>query len=348
MLIGLLNITDITKSKLSVELIAEIGQAHEGSLGIAHSYIDVLADAGVHTVKFQVHIAEAESSQFEPFRVKFSYEDDTRYDYWQRMEFTAQQWAGLKQHCEDKGMEFGASPFSLAAVDLLESIGVKNYKIGSGEVSNFLMLEKIARTGKPILLSSGMSSFDELDKSVEFIKGFGNEIQLFQCTTQYPTSAENSGLNVIPQMKQRYGLKVGLSDHSGTIYPSLAAVALGAELLEFHVVFDKKMFGPDTSSSLTIEQVKQLSQGVQYISTSLANPVDKDDTEKYTQLKAMFGKSLAVNKDIKAGQTIAFEDLESKKPAGQGISTTQYNTIVGKTLTRDLNKWDFITENDIR
>lgn len=333
---------------MSVELIAEIGQAHEGSLGIAHSYIDALAGTGVHTVKFQVHIAEAESSQYEPFRVKFSYEDDTRYDYWQRMEFTAEQWAGLKQHCEDKGMEFGASPFSQAAVDLLEKIGVKNYKIGSGEVSNFLMLEKIAKTGKPILLSSGMSSFEELDKSVEFIKGFGNEILLFQCTTQYPTSAENSGINVIPQMKQRYGLKVGLSDHSGTIYPSLAAVALGAEMLEFHVVFDKKMFGPDASSSLTIEQVKQLAEGVNYISTSLANPVDKNNTEKYTQLKAMFGKSLAVNKDLKTGHILTVEDLETKKPAGYGISTTLFQTVLGKALNRDLRKWDFLTDNDIK
>lgn len=332
---------------MKVELIAEIGQAHEGSLGIAHSYIDALAGTGVHTVKFQVHIAEAESSQYEPFRVKFSYEDDTRYDYWQRMEFTVGQWAGLKQHCEDKGMEFGASPFSQAAVDLLEKIGVKNYKIGSGEVSNFLMLEKIAKTGKPILLSSGMSSFDELDKSVNFIKGFGNEIILFQCTTQYPTSAENSGLNVIPLMKERYGLKVGLSDHSGTIYPSLGAVALGAELLEFHVVFDKKMFGPDASSSLTIEQVKQLSEGVNYISTSLANPVDKNNTEKYAQLKAMFGKSLAINKNLPAGHILTFEDLESKKPAGHGISTTLYKNVLGKTLARNLNKWDFLTENDI-
>lgn len=332
---------------MQVELIAEIGQAHEGSLGIAHSYIDALAGTGVHMVKFQVHIAEAESSAYEPFRVKFSYEDDTRYDYWKRMEFTPQQWAGLKKHCEDKGMEFGASPFSQAAVDLLESIGVKNYKIGSGEVANFLMLEKIAKTGKPILLSSGMSSFEELDKSVNFIKGFGNEVSLFQCTTQYPTSAENSGLNVIPEMKARYGLKVGLSDHSGTIFPGLAAVALGAEMLEFHVVFNKKMFGPDASSSLTIEQVEQLTQGVQYISTSLANPVNKNDTEKYSQLKAMFGKSLAVNKNLQAGHVLTVDDLETKKPAGQGISASDFNDVLGKTITHNMQQWDFLTDKDI-
>lgn len=332
---------------MSVELIAEIGQAHEGSLGLAHSYIDALAAAGVHTVKWQVHIAEAESSLQEPFRVKFSYEDDTRYDYWQRMEFTADQWASLKQHCEEKGIEFMASSFSLAAVDLLENLGVKRYKIGSGEVSNFLMLEKIAKTGKPILLSSGMSSFDELDKSIAFIKQFGSETILFQCTTQYPTQPENTGLNVIPEMKQRYGLKVGLSDHSGKIYSALAAVALGAELLEFHVVFDKKMFGPDATSSLTIKQVKKLAEGVKSVSTSMQNPINKNDIERYKELKTMFGKTLAVNKKLSQGHTINFDDLESKKPADKGISTADYKKVIGKKLSHDLNQWEFLTENDI-
>lgn len=333
---------------MSIELIAEIGQAHDGSLGLAHSYIDALAEAGVHTVKWQIHIAEAESSAQEPFRVNFSYEDATRFDYWQRMEFTAEQWAGIKQHCEEKGVEFMASPFSLAAVDLLEKLNVKRYKIGSGEVANFLMLEKIAKTGKPVLLSSGMSNYIELDAAVQFIKGFGNEVILFQCTTQYPTEAQNSGLNVVPEMKQRYGLKVGLSDHSGTIYPSLAAVALGAELLEFHAVFNKKMFGPDATSSLTIQQIKQLAEGVNYIGTSIQNPVNKNDNEKYAQLKTMFGKSLAVNKNLPQGYILTFEDLESKKPAGEGISTTLYKDVLGKSLTRDLTKWDFLTDNDIK
>src|SRR6476620_1801526 len=128
-------------------IIAEIAQAHEGSLGIAHSYIDALKPTGVNVVKFQTHIAAAESSAFEPFRVKFSFEDETRYDYWKRMEFTPEQWAGLKKHCEDCGLEFISSPFSNAAVDLLESLNVKRYKIGSGEVTNRLMMEKIAKTG---------------------------------------------------------------------------------------------------------------------------------------------------------------------------------------------------------
>ena len=142
-------------------LIAEIGQAHDGSLGILHSYIDAVATTGVDAIKFQTHIAEAESSAAEPFRVNFSYEDATRYDYWHRMSFTKAQWIEIKKHCEEVGLEFMSSPFSQSAVDLLEEIDVKRYKIGSGEVNNFLMLEKIAKTGKPIILSSGMSSFVE-------------------------------------------------------------------------------------------------------------------------------------------------------------------------------------------
>ena len=129
-------------------LIGEIGQAHEGSLGMALSYIDALADAGVDAVKFQVHNAEAESSKFEPFRINFSKQDNTRFDYWKRMEFSPEQWKILKERCDEREVEFLASPFSNAAVDLLEELDVRRYKIGSGEVSNFLLLEKIAKTAR--------------------------------------------------------------------------------------------------------------------------------------------------------------------------------------------------------
>ena len=138
-------------------IIAEIGQAHEGSLGILHSYIDAVSKTGVDAIKFQTHIAEAESSIHEPFRVKFSYEDDTRMDYWKRMEFSTEQWAGIKEHCDKCGIEFMSSPFSCAAIELLDKLEMKKFKVGSGEVSNFLLLEKIKQTGKDILLSSGMS-----------------------------------------------------------------------------------------------------------------------------------------------------------------------------------------------
>lgn len=328
-------------------IIAEIAQAHEGSLGIAHSYIDAMADCGVDAVKFQTHIAEAESSTKEQFRVKFSYEDATRYDYWKRMEFTPEQWAGLKQHCEEKGVEFMSSPFSVAAVELLEKLNVKRYKIGSGELTNYLMLDKIAKTGKPIILSSGMSDWNELDQTIDFLKPYGNELSLLQCTTAYPTQPNQWSLQVMAEMKTRYHMPVGFSDHSADIYAGLAAVSLGAEILEFHVVFDHRMFGPDAKASLNLSQIKQLVAGVRKIDESLnTNQTYKVDATQFSELKTLFGKSLAINKDLITGHIITIGDLESKKPGNMGIPAKDFQTVLGKQLKRTLKKWDFLKEID--
>ncbi len=328
-------------------IIAEIAQAHEGSLGIAHSYIDALAGTGVHAIKFQTHIAFAESSIHEPFRVKFSYEDNTRFDYWKRMEFSADQWAGLKMHCEEKGLEFISSPFSCAAVDMLEKLGVKKYKIGSGEVSNLLMLEKIARTGKEIILSSGMSSLNELDSTIQFLKPFGNNISVLQCTTAYPTIAGQWGLAQIAVLKERFSLPIGFSDHSGEIFACLAATALGASMLEFHAVFDKNMFGPDAKASLTIGEIKKLVQGVNQITTDLHVNANKESSEAFSDLKKIFQKSLAVNKNLEAGHIIEMDDLESKKPAGYGINASEFRMVLGKKLAQKKSAQDFLNYTDL-
>lgn len=328
-------------------IIAEIGQAHDGSLGNAHAYIDALADTGIDAVKFQTHIAEAESSGFEPFRVKFSKQDNTRFDYWKRMEFNPSQWKGIKDHCLEKGMKFISSPFSNAAVELLESIDVEQYKIGSGEISNYLMLEKIAKTGKPIILSSGMSSFVELDKTIAFLKPFGNQLSVLQCTTAYPTNPEIWGLNVMKELKDRYDIPVGFSDHSGDIFACLAAAALGAEIFEFHVVFDKRQFGPDSVASITIDQAKYLCEGIQQIKNASAHPVIKSQNEKYADLKVMFGKSLALNKNLLKGHVLTADDLESKKPGDRGISASDYQSVIGKKLNKNIDKWGFLNKEDL-
>jgi len=328
-------------------IIAEIGQAHEGSIELAHSYIEALSKTGVDAVKFQVHIAEAESSFHEPFRVKLATQDKTRFDYWKRMEFTLQQWKELKKHCDEAGVEFLASPFSNAAVDFLEEVGVKRYKIGSGEVNNFLLLEKIARTGKPVILSSGMSSFQELDKTVEFLKLRNVDYSILQCTTAYPTQPENYGLNVIGELKKRYGVPVGYSDHSAKIETCIAAAALGAEILEFHAVFSRNSLGPDASSSLEIEEIIQLVKAVRNIETAFQHPVDKSDNSNFTELKNIFEKSLAVNKDLKAGHVLRFEDLEAKKPKGFGMDAARFEEVIGKILKTNLKKWNFLNWEDV-
>jgi N,N'-diacetyllegionaminate synthase len=330
-----------------ITTIAEIGQAHNGSLEKLHEYIDAVAKTGVDAIKFQTHIAEAESSIHEPFRVKFSDQDKTRFDYWKRMEFTAEEWAAIGKRCKDVGLIFISSPFSNTAVDVLEQAGVETYKIGSGDVNNFLLLKKVVDTGKPIIISSGMSSYDELDKTVDLLKTHKAQFSILQCTTSYPTEPKNYGLNVIAELKERYGVPVGFSDHSAEISTGIAAAALGAEIIEFHVVFDKNEAGPDVSSSLTMEETVELVKGVKSVSEALQHPFDKNDNSAFLTLKNIFEKSLAVNKDLKKGHVLTFDDLEAKKPKGFGVDALVYESVLGQQLAKDLLQWDFLTENDI-
>lgn len=333
--------------KLTPYTIAEIGQAHEGSLGILYSYIDAIAQTGVDAVKFQMHIAEAESSEHEPFRVKFSLEDETRFDYWKRMSFSLEQWKEIKQHCDSLGLDFICSPFSNLAVDWLEEIGVKQYKIGSGEVTNFLILEKIAQTGKQVILSSGMSSYAELDQTVDFLKDRNVDFSILQCTTAYPTQPDQYGLNVIQELKERYQVSVGFSDHSAKIETCIAASALGADILEFHVVFDRQLFGPDAKASLTILETRELVRAVKNVATALLNPINKNNNADFSGLKQIFEKSLAVNKKLAKNHIITFDDLEAKKPKGFGIDAMKFKEVIGKVVTRELNQWDFLNQEDL-
>lgn len=328
-------------------IIAEIAQAHNGDFNEAINYIKALATTGVTAVKFQTHIAEAESSVYEPFRVPMAGNDKTRFDYWKRMEFTLAQWNVLKQLCDDLNLEFLSSPFSNAAVDLLEQVGVQRYKVGSGEVSNFVLLEKLASTKKPIIISSGMSSFDELDKTVAFLKQRNIPFSILQCTTSYPTLPSQWGLNVITQLKERYHVPVGFSDHSSGIEACLAAVMLGAEIIECHVVFDKNSLGPDATSSLTMPEITQLVQSVRNIEKALQHPIDKTDNSAFTDVKQIFEKSLAINKTLLKGHILTFDDLETKKPKGFGINASEFEKVIGKQLTRDMEQWEFLNEQDV-
>jgi len=331
----------------TVFTIAEIGQAHDGSIDVAHSYIEAIAKTGCDAIKFQTHIAEAESSIHEPFRVRFNTQDKTRYDYWKRMEFSLDEWKELKIHCDEVGLEFMSSPFSNAAVDLLEKVGVKRYKIGSGEVNNFLLLDKIAKTKKPIIVSSGMSSFQELDKTTSFLKEKNVDFSILQCTTSYPTEPKQFGLNVIGELKKRYSVSVGFSDHSSAIETSIAAVALGADIIEFHAVFDKNSTGPDAKSSLTMDEISELVKSIKNIKIALENPINKEDNSSFTELKNIFEKSLAVNKDLEKGHVITIKDLEAKKPKNYGVLASDFESILGMKLNKDLSQWSFLTNEDL-
>ncbi len=329
-------------------VIAEIAQAHDGSLGILHSLVDAAALAGVDAIKFQVHIADAESSALEPFRVRFSSVDATRYDYWKRMELPLAEWRRLKEKCEFLGVEFLATPFSNVAVDLLEEVGVQRYKIGSGDAANPLLLERIARTGKEVILSTGLGSLDELDAAIALLRSRGNPFAVLQCTTQYPTAPEDVGLAWLARFRERYRCPVGLSDHTGTIFAGLGAVALGAVVVEAHITFDRRMFGPDAKASLSIDEFANLVNGIRFMEKArISGPNKSLDNGKW-ELRRIFGKSLAVNRDLPVGHVLTFEDLEGKKPADAGIGVENLNNIIGQTLIRGKQRWEFLQEDDLR
>ena len=328
-------------------IIGEIAQAHDGSLGTAHAYIDAIAAAGADAVKFQTHIAAAESSPSEPWRVKFSLQDATRFEYWKRMEFTEEQWKGLKEHANSRNLMFISSPFSIEAVNLLERVGVAAWKVASGEVGNAPMLSRMISTGLPIMLSSGMSSIEELDRSVELIQRSSCDLTLFQCSSIYPTPPEKLGLNLIEELRSRYGTKVGLSDHSGTIYAGLAAATIGIDALEVHVAFSRETFGPDVVASVTTSELAQLVEGVRFIERARQNPVDKDGIAAELEgLRGMFTKSVAVLCDLPAGTVLASAHLGPRKP-GTGIPASRLPDLVGRSLSRSVSAGELLKENDL-
>ena len=325
-------------------IIAEVAQAHDGSLGFAHAHIDAAAHAGVDAVKFQTHIADAESTPAEPWRVKFSRQDDTRFEYWQRMEFSESQWEGLREHALERGLLFLSTPFSPEAVELLSRVGVAGWKVASGEVTNLPMLKQMAQTGKPVLLSTGMSSWDEIDTAVKAVRGLTASLAIFQCTTSYPNPPEQVGLNILAELRERYRAPVGLSDHSASAAAGLAAVALGAELIEVHLALSPWMYGPDVKASLTVEKLGELTSGVRFIEQALANPVDKDQVaEEMAGLRSTFGKSIVASQNLPAGTLIESKHLALKKP-GMGLPASRLNDFIGRRLGKQVERNQQIDE----
>lgn len=329
-------------------VIAEVAQAHDGSLGAAHAFIDLAANCGADAIKFQTHIAAAESTLDEPFRVKFGYEDATRYDYWKRMEFTPEAWAGLASHAREKGILFLSSPFSLEAVALLEALEVPAWKVASGEVGHRALVDAMLATGKPILLSSGMSSYNDLCKTVRHIAGEKNRspLAILQCTTKYPTPLEEIGLNVLGELEHRFGVPVGLSDHSADTIPPIAAITLGASLIEVHVAFDRHMFGPDTIASLVPAQLTELCRARDAIHTLLKFRVDKDEIAHALEESAsLFGRSLALKSAQEAGTVLTAEMVVMKKP-GSGLPEAKLPAYVGRRLARNVSPDRLLTPDD--
>jgi len=325
-------------------IIAEIGMNHDGSFGQARALMKAAAECGVDAVKFQMHIFDAESLPDAPPPPYFQEED--RKTFFNRTAFSLDQWKNIRNYSNDLGVEFVCSPFSIEAIERLEEIGNKVYKVPSGEVTNIPYLERIAQTGKSVLLSSGMSNWQELDKAVHTLKKWNDHIVVLQCSSLYPCPPEKAGLNVMQEMQARYSLPVGLSDHTLTIYTSLAAVVLGAKVIERHFSVSRSMYGPDAKYSLDPTDMKNLCEGIRIVEAGLTHFVDKNDISDYKNMKEIFEKSIVTRRAIKKGKILERDDITTKKP-GTGIKALMYHDILGRKVKRDLAENMIVSWSDL-
>jgi N,N'-diacetyllegionaminate synthase len=336
--------TEIGSNKKTF-IIAEIAQAHDGSLGIAHSYIDLAKKCGADAVKFQTHFADLESSKEEKFRINFSYEDKTRFDYWKRMEFTKEDWIGLKTHADKLGLIFISTPFSKKAFELLDNLKVPVWKISSGEVFNPELIKLYKASKKPILISSGMSSDIEIKELITDFKKVNQKLCLMQCTTKYPTPLQDVGLNYLLSIENKFDVISGLSDHSGSLSPSIAAISNKIPVIECHLTFDKTIFGPDATSSLDPKQFKFICDYRDDFYQMVSSDYDKNTISKdLSEIKKLFSRSAFLNKDVSANEKLSIDMIDFKKP-GTGITQDQINNFLGKALRKNFNKGEMLKKS---
>lgn len=326
-------------------IIAEIGMTHDGSLGQALELTKAAANAGVDAVKFQLHISEAETIRNAPQPPYFKAEP--RYEFFERTAFSYEQWSIIKQTCMELGVKFIVSPFSIQAIKQLEQLGVDAIKIPSGEITNIPFLDYLATTNIPVIISSGMNSWEELTHCVDIFVKNNCDIAILQCTSEYPCPPSMVGLNVIDKIKQEYPkYPVGLSDHSEGIWAPIAVWMKGATIIEKHFTLSKLMYGPDAKMSLEPYEMKQLCDSIKCLEIALANPVDKCDCKRYDNMKKIFQKSIVAITDIAEGDIIQEHMIGYKKP-GIGLETKYYKDIIGKRIKRNLKYDDIIQEGDI-
>lgn len=326
-------------------IIAEIGMTHDGSLGQALALTKAAAEAGVDAVKYQLHISKAETIRNAPQPPYFK--EEPRYEFFERTAFNAEQWKKIKKQCEECGVKFIVSPFSIEAVKELEDIGVDAIKIPSGEITNIPYLEYIAHTGIPVIISSGMSSWKELCECIVIFREQNCNMAILQCTSEYPCPPEAVGLNIIDDLRRKYpDIPIGLSDHSSGIWAAIAAWMKGATIIEKHFTLSKRMYGPDAKMSMEPEEMKLLCESIKNLQKALQNPVDKSCTKQFDDMKRIFQKSIVAIQDIEKG-TVLTEDMIGYKKPGIGLETKYYKDIIGKSVKKDLKYDDIIYKGDI-
>jgi len=334
-------------NKHPVFVIAEIGVNHEGDLGEAKRLIEKAAEAGVNAVKFQKRDLEA-SYKREVVREPQLHDQSLRYliPILKSVEFGEKEYKELVKHAEKFGLTPLVTPFDSPSVDFAEkNIDPPVYKIASADLVNFILLEKVIATGKPILLSTGMSSVEEIDETVLFLTKRKAKFMLLHCQSTYPAALDTINLNFIKTLRNRYGLPVGYSGHETTLEPTLLAVALGACLVERHITLDKNTLGPDHAASLLPEEFKTLVQKIRDAETTLG-VANKRLTRGEIQNRIALRKSLVAAKNIREGEVIRKSSVAAKGP-GFGLSPQKLYDLIGKKARRDLKEDEHFVPEDL-
>lgn len=329
----------------NVFIIAEAGVNHNGDIEIAKKLVDKAVEAGADAVKFQTFkarnqvIKDAKKARYQIMAAKDKKE--SQLEMLQKLELSAEKHEILINYCKEKNIEFLSTPFDCESIKLLVHFGLKILKIPSGEITNYPYLCEIAKTKKDIIMSTGMSSLSEVEAAIQILKTHGSgKITLLHCNSEYPTSMKDVNLNAMLTLKEKFHLEVGYSDHTQGIEVPIAAVAMGASVIEKHFTLDKTMDGPDHKASLEPEELKQMVRAIRNIEAALGSG-EKTPSESEIPNRDIVRKSIVASKKIKSGEIFSEDNLTTKRP-GNGISPMMWEKVLGQVAKRDYREDELI------
>lgn len=322
----------------STFIIAEAGINHNGNIELAKKLVDVAVKAGADAIKFQTFRAENVVTRDAPkanYQVRNTKSNESQYDMIKKLELSEDEFKELYKYAKRRRIIFLSTPFDFGSVDFLEELGVPAFKVSSSDLTNLPLLEYIAQKGKPIILSTGMGTLGEIEEAINTIKKAENEdIILLHCITSYPSKFESLNLRAIKTLKWAFKLPVGFSDHSLGIYAPIAAVALGAVVIEKHFTLDKNLPGPDHKASLDPNELKEMVNAIRLIEKALGNGI-KRPTPEEEEIKKVARRSIVAKIDIPKGTILTEDKITFKRPM-TGLPPKYYKEIIGKRARRDI------------
>lgn len=324
----------------SVFIIAEAGVNHNGNIELAKKLIDIAVEAKVDAVKFQTFKTEnlvSKSAKKAEYQEKTTSKDESQFEMLKKLELDLETHKILMTYCREKKIMFLSTAFDLESIDVLNNLGIEIFKIPSGEITNYPYLKKIGMLRKKVILSTGMSHVEEIEEAIKVLNENGtDDITVLHCNTEYPTPMEDVNLNAMKTIKKILNIEVGYSDHTSGIEVPIAAVAMGAKVIEKHFTLDKNMEGPDHKASLEPNELKEMVNSIRNIEKALGNGIKKPSNSEMKNLN-MARKSIIAKKLIKKGEIFTEDNLTCKRP-GDGISPMRWKDVIGKIARKKFDE----------